>query len=154
MAKFDIPLSHSQIAVFEAGLESPFNDWDKTHIDQGFSWRPQSVSFATLEDGGTLSVEILAKKTFVPDPGSVRSIRVPFKVPRQGVEIASIISGQVVEIQPGSYSLYYETGKEGSAAWCRFTFVLDEKSIPQIVKADSGLRPPKTFKMVAVPAVQ
>lgn len=149
MAKFDIPFSHSQIAVFEAGLESPFNDWDKMHVDQGFSWRPQSVSFATLEDGGTLNVEILARKTFVPDPDSVRSIRVPFRVLKEGVEIASIISGHVVEIQPGSYSLYYETGKKGSVVWCRFTFVPDEKSVPQIVRADSGLRPPKTFKMDA-----
>ena len=153
MTKFASPFSHSQIAVFQSGIENPFNDWEDVHVNQGFAWRPGSVSFATLEEGGTIDVEVLARKAWSEDSRAVRVIRVPFLVSAMGVEIASIIKGQTIDIPSGRHSLYYETGKEDDYLWCRFTFVQDKQSVPEIIKADSGLKPPKRLSMEARPAI-
>ena len=42
---FTLDISYSQLVVFQKGMENPFNDWENTHVDQGFAWRPGSVSF-------------------------------------------------------------------------------------------------------------
>jgi len=153
MAKLTIPFSHSQIAVFQIGLENPFNDWEDIHVEQGFAWRPGSVSFSTLDEGGILDIEVLVKKVWREGVAAIRVIRVPFVVSATGVEIASIISGQTVDIQPGRYSIYYETGKKDDSYWCLFTFVPDDYPIPEIIRADSGLKPPKALFMEARPAL-
>src|SRR3989338_926202 len=153
MARFQLPFSHSQIAIFQTGLENPFNDWKDSHVEQGFAWRVGSVSFATLREGGTIDVEAAAKKTWSIDSAADRIIRVPFVVSEPGVEVASIISGQALDIAPGSYSLYFETGeKKDTATWCRCTFVPDENPTPEIIKADKGLKPRAMFDMHADPA--
>jgi hypothetical protein len=154
VARFQLPFSHSQIAVFQGDLENPFNDWEDTHVDQGFSWREGSVSFSTLTDGGTIDVEVVVKKAWSIDRAADRIIRVPFLVSETGVEVASIISGQTLDIAPGTYSLYFETGmKENAMAWCRCTFVPDKSPAPEILKADKILRPRAELDMHANPAV-
>lgn len=45
---FTLDISYSQLAVFQKGMENPFNDWEDTHVNQGFAWRPGSVSFGSL----------------------------------------------------------------------------------------------------------
>jgi hypothetical protein len=45
--RFNLNISYSQLAVFDASLDQPLNDWTPEHADQGFSWRPRSVSFRT-----------------------------------------------------------------------------------------------------------
>jgi hypothetical protein len=55
---FAIEILYRQIAVFRSRLEHPFNDWTPRHVKQGFSWRPGSVSFATLVESGPHSVEV------------------------------------------------------------------------------------------------
>ncbi|NTJ44619.1 hypothetical protein G6L28_18655 [Agrobacterium larrymoorei] len=59
MAKvFPLFVSYQQVAVFNESLDAPFNDWEPRHISQGFSWRPNSVSFRVPE-GQNCVVEIL-----------------------------------------------------------------------------------------------
>ena len=57
--QFDLFASYSQVSVFMAKLDSPFNDWEQEHVEQGFAWREGSVSFATLEEAGTLHCEAM-----------------------------------------------------------------------------------------------
>lgn len=54
--EFELSYTHAHIAVFEAGLSNPFNDSTPEHDAQGFSWRPGSVSFGTLDDCGQIFV--------------------------------------------------------------------------------------------------
>ncbi|MEO7590107.1 MAG: competence protein ComJ, partial [Byssovorax sp.] len=92
--QFDLFVSYSQVSVFTAGLGSPFNDWEQEHVDQGFAWREGSVSFATLEETGTLHCEAVVADPWRPHPEAERAIRVPFNVAGDGsVEIASISDG-------------------------------------------------------------
>lgn len=89
-ASFSLLISYSQVAVFDSALEHPFNLWTERHVQQGFSWRPGSVSFATLEEAGQHDIEI----DVVPDdvalsPEAIRIIQTPFEVPQSGsIELA------------------------------------------------------------------
>jgi len=47
-AEFELGILYTTIAVMQPGED--FNDWNNTHVNQGFSWRPMSVSFGTLSD--------------------------------------------------------------------------------------------------------
>jgi hypothetical protein len=152
VAKITLPVSHSQLAVFHAGMRDPFNDWEDAHVEQGFAWRPGSVSFSTLDEGGDIGIDVVREKKWSIDPAAARVIRVPFEVPEDGIEIASIISGQAVDVPAGRYNLYYETGKKGESLWCRFTFVPSDNPQAEILKADSVLKPPKRLTMKARPA--
>lgn len=152
MASITLPFSHSQLAVFRAGMRDPFNDWEDAHVEQGFAWRPGSVSFSTLDEGGDIDIDVIAKKKWSSDPAAARVIRVPFEVPEDGIEIASIISGETVDVPAGRYDLYYETGKKGESLWSRFTFVPSDNPQAEILKADPELKPPKVLMMEARPA--
>ena len=92
--QFDLFVSYSQVAVFTAGLDHPFNDWEQEHVDQGFAWREGSVSFATLEEASALHCEAVVADGWRPHPEAERAIRVPFSVAGgDSVEIASISDG-------------------------------------------------------------
>lgn len=151
-ASFTLAFSHSQIAVFQCGIDKPFNDWAPSHNDQGFAWRNGSVSFGTLEDGGEIEIDVSRKASWIIDNNSIRIIRVPFSVRENGVEIASIVMGQEVPIPAGLYSLFFETGMLNKLIWCKLTFVPDSDPQPEILKADADLKPPRTFNMTAQPA--
>lgn len=58
MVEVIVDVSYSQLGVFVAGPLKPFNDWTDKHVAQGFAWRPESVSFRTLVEAGSHSVEI------------------------------------------------------------------------------------------------
>jgi|ERR671922_2358209 hypothetical protein len=50
---FDLYVTYGHIVVFDPDVERPFNEWRQQHFDQGFSWRPGSVSFRALAAGST-----------------------------------------------------------------------------------------------------
>ena len=56
--KFEMLVSYYHIAIFDTDLG--FNDWRDAHGKQGFSWRPGSVSFGTL-DITTMAIHVLAR---------------------------------------------------------------------------------------------
>lgn len=89
--QLEIFVGYSQIAVFTAGLDRPFNDWEQERVDQGFAWREGSVSFATLEESSVLHCEAVVTDAWRPHPEAERTIQVPFRITDDGsVEIASI----------------------------------------------------------------
>lgn len=136
MAVFDLDVSYSQIAVFNGNLDNPLNDWTDQHVAQGFSWRPESVSFKTLVEVGLVSVEARISKS-LPTPSGTRAITVPFTCSEAGkVEIASIADGRDTSIPPGSYQLLFETGMSDETSWCRLTFIPNGSMVPQILIPD------------------
>lgn len=107
--KIPIILSYSQICVFDPEMPSPYNDWGEIENRQGFSYRPQSVSFATELDCGPVS--ILVEQVEIEPmlfPGAKCVIRVPFTIQSsRKVEIGSIQSGKILTFDVGSYALYF-----------------------------------------------
>jgi hypothetical protein len=151
--EFDLFASHSQIAIFAAGIGQPFNDWEQEHVDQGFAWRAGSVSFATLEEAGTVHCEALVSEAWQPHPDGDRAIRVPFLVESESVEIASISDGVVFTLgRLGACALVFETWVDAQSDMrVRFTFVRQEHVAPAVLRAGT-LRPGPVLKMSARPA--
>lgn len=88
-------VSHSQVVLCQPQLAEPFSDWAQVHVDQGFVWRHDAVSFGTLDDGGELAFEAIIADTWIPHPASTRAIRVPFTIASSGqFEIATVLSPQ------------------------------------------------------------
>src|ERR1700743_191003 len=91
-----LDITYSQVAVFHPSLKQPFNIWTDRHVAQGFAWRPGSVSFSTIDEGGVHTIRVSVISSFVEiSPAAIRVIEVPFRVPSDGsVEIASISDSQ------------------------------------------------------------
>lgn len=156
MTSFSLSFSHSQIAVFDPDLADPFNDWTDAHVSQGFAWRPGSVSFSTLEDGGQISIEVVDSSWLVEASSpAARIILVPFLVPQhRAVEIGSIIHGVRIELTAGHFELAFEHGRRDKLGlWAKFYFRPASPPIePRIIRADSLLKVPGTLEMTARPA--
>jgi hypothetical protein len=151
-----IDVSYRQLAVFQAALPNPFNNWTDPHVAQGFAWRHGSVSFATLEEAGAIDTEVAraapARTTF-----AARIIAVPFEVDASGaVEVASIGDGVALKLPPGSYRLTFEHGASDTGRmWCRLWFEPVSSGEPveaAVVKADPTLTPGARLLMEAEPA--
>jgi hypothetical protein len=154
MIKVQIDVSYAQIAVFDAEMSTPLNDWTAAHVAQGFSWRPGSVSFGTLLSSASATVEVLLNKPLVENASrAARIIVVPFFVPVHGsIEIASVAGGVAVSLPPGNYELTFEHGEvSGRRIGVRFRFRLTgEAVVARIIRADPGLlSPPRTLVMEA-----
>jgi hypothetical protein len=153
-ASFQIYISYSQITVCRSGLESPFNNWAPAHVDQGFAWRPESVSFKTLNETGIAAVSVAIENHFNLRPDSIRAIQVPFTIPMgANVEIASITESKEFKIEPGEYALIFEIGlAKEDTMWCRFTFQRSKVATFKIVLADPGLIVRHKLELMAEPA--
>lgn len=154
MSQLQLDVSYGQVAVFDPDLENPFNDWSERHNLQGFSWRPGSVSFATLENAGPIRILVTRSVEYSQGRNITRAIRVPFLVTSSGkVEIASIASSLVVEIPEGEYSLFFEhtiLANEGiMAANLRF---VPHATHPKVLIMDDLLSPEYPLLMEADPA--
>ncbi len=144
-----IYIYYSQISVFRSEFKNPFNDWQEEHVNQGFSWRPGSVSFKTLDEEGEITLYYSKKTSFEIDINTIRGIRVPFEITGEGlVEISSITESIPLKFQPGSYNLFYESGIKPSP-WIKFTFILNEQVKADVFKCDKGLNPQEPFLMSA-----
>lgn len=105
---FPLTISYRQIAVFDGTLDQPFNDWHPHHTQQGFAWRPGSVSFSTLLDTDKVQVQVNIGAVDAHEICVCR-IEVPFTVPEhRQVSVASILDEQELELEPGDYQLTYE----------------------------------------------
>ncbi|WP_414694810.1 competence protein ComJ [Pinirhizobacter sp.] len=45
--RFDLYVSYSQLAVFQRGLDEPFNMWTDEQVKEGYSSKPGSVSICS-----------------------------------------------------------------------------------------------------------
>lgn len=153
MPTFAVDVSYSQIAVFDGGLQSPFNDWSDQHVLQGFSWRVGSSSFKTLIESGPMTVEVVMLDRAALTDRSTRAISVPFPCEENSsIEIATIAESHPIDLDPGQYQLVFETGEITDVCWCRFAFIRDGDMEPQILIKDPELDPAYPLLMNADPA--
>jgi Competence protein J (ComJ) len=150
---FNIPIFYAVLAVIDEGLNESYNAWRQQHIDQGFSWRPGSVSFRTLRDVGNQSVTVRRADQTNPRPDAQRSILVPFTVSPPGrLANSDLMEDQFINMPGGSYSLLFETGYDvDSEIWCDLTFVPGAPATAQILRADAVLSPSYPLLMEAEP---
>jgi Competence protein J (ComJ) len=149
----ELDVSYGQVAIFQSRLPDPFNDWQDAHVRQGFSWRPGSVSFRTLDDG-SLKVEV-GQGTPPIEADAVRVIRVPFTVDESGeVEVATISQAKLLELKPGTYSLTFEHGRmQQGQMWCRLYWEKVQAQVSaKVLRADPELAPEEVLLMEAQPA--
>lgn len=153
MAAFSLEVAYSQISVFQSCLKDPFNDWTDRHAAQGFSWRPGSVSFRTLDTDGPISVIVKKDTALDVSPSALRAIQVPFHVPSGvGVEVGTIIETVGIELDPGHYTLIFEHGRnDDSGMWGMLRFV-PGNTAPRILRSDEELSPGEELLMNAQPA--
>lgn len=156
MTTFSLEVSYSQLAVFDARLANPFNDWCDAHVNQGFAWRPGSVSFATLEPSGPISLSLTrSTPPSLPDREPERAIVVPFTVPAHGeVEIATISESMSVRLPAGEYALTFRHGHSAQRAmWATLSFHPVASPVEaKILRADDAPGPPGELVMTALPA--
>jgi Competence protein J (ComJ) len=154
MANFTIPVSYNHLAVFLSDIPRPYNNWTDRHVKQGFSWRPGSVSFRTLDDGD-VSVSVSMQQEPRENMQAERIICVPFSV-HQGaiVEMGSILATVPLEILSGDYALTFEHGRTmDGELWCALNFrPTSERVQARVIRADPGLAPEDVLLMSAEPA--
>jgi len=153
MKSFTLEITYSQVAVFNHLMDRPFNNWTEEHFDQGFVWRPQSVSFRTPMKHGLAAVNVVIGDQRTLRPDASLAISVPFENPDGQVEVASVFKGEVVEgIESGSYELLFSMGGTAAKSWADFLFIPGKIARPEIVKPHPMLRTPKELLLTAEPA--
>lgn len=146
---FTVSISHRQLAVFDPTLDAPFNDWNTQHAQQGFAWRPGSVSFTTMLDSGRVEVGVSVRQQAVPDEHAWCRIEVPFVVPPHGqVAVASIMDEHELDLQPGAYQLHYEARQ----THVRLTFTPSREAVFRIHKQDDPTKSLVVLTTEAEPA--
>jgi hypothetical protein len=157
-----VDISYKTLTLHRAGLALPFNDWRPEHIRQGFSWRPESVSFRTVDpEVNTNRVEVSLRDQYTPPPAARRIIRVPFEVGEAGVEVTSPVSDAwAIALPPGHYALFFavepdmaERNAYQQAWYSHLTLVPASAPVKAaILRADEELSPPHSLLMEAEPA--
>lgn len=117
--RFDLYVSYSQVAVFQPGLDEPFNMWTDEQVKKGYSWTLGSVSFKTPIEAGICSFDIFESRQ--PGVLAADAIEVPIDVPDDGrLEVASISDARLINVGPGKAMLRYEIVGESQL---RLTFI-------------------------------
>lgn len=150
---FESEIFYSQIALFQYGLDNPFNDWNEAHVNQGFSWRDGSVSFGTLSSDGDCKITVKLTKKFEIDNDLIRAIVVPFKVEKDGIEIGSISETVAIDIPEGNYEILFTAKNANNIEHYTFSFLESENPTARILKADDELNLPNNLLMKANPAI-
>jgi hypothetical protein len=149
-----LSVSYGQVAVFDSALEDPFHDWTEAHFQQGFSWRPGSVSFRALDEGGRYTLEIVVSETVAVSQEAIRVIETPFEVPASGaIEIASIWDSVPLTLAPGMYSLRCECFpiSKDSEGKVRFIFTRTNTPSFKILRADAAIAAGEHLFASAIP---
>ena len=152
MHQFTLEIAYSQIAVFNPSLDQPFNNWTEAHFDQGFVWRPQSVSFRTAARTGFGAIKVGRVGTPQLREDALLAIRVPFVLSEPRLEVASVFKGETLPFEPGEYSLYFQTGREGISPWVTLEVVPGKIDGAEILKGAEHLKPGSELLMTAEPA--
>ena len=134
---------YGQLAVFSSDLTHPYNDWTEKHVAQGFAWRPGSVSFRTLVESGTHSVEVDIVERLGPISANViRAIEVPFDVPTGGaIEVGSIANTVPLSLPTGRFLLRCEFSRtdRSGVELVRLSFSKNDTPRFAILRADATL---------------
>ena len=154
---YNFGIFYHQLIVFDESPAPVPNDWREQHVAQGFTWRPGSVSFATLGDLGDLRVEVGVADDLDVLPDAVRAIVVSFAVSPPGhVGLSDTVDDVTTRVPPGDYALLCEIGylseEEGEVAeWCHHTFAPRRDVQPEMLRADELLSPEYPLLMEADP---
>lgn len=152
---FNLELSWSQVSLFDASLTDPFNDWTEAHLNQGFSWRPGSVSFKlpTRTGGLDVSVDFIHSLYIIPD--ARWAIVVPFHSWAGVIEVSTMSQSELIEIPPGRFAVLYQTGIRQGRAWAHFGLLAltGEEIEPRVLRGDTVVRADVPVVMEAEPAV-
>lgn len=146
--KFEFQIEYSLLAVFRANLENPFNDWNRVHVMQGFTWREGSVSFGTLSDYGNCEVEVKLSDEINISDNIERAIVVPFYVEESEVVLASM-DYKKFDIPKGIYSLLFTAEYINGIEKYTFSFIKSDKPYAKVLKADKELNVPEKLLMKA-----
>jgi hypothetical protein len=147
-------ISHSQVAVFDRSLERPFNLWTERHVAQGFTWRPGSAAFRTLEESGLHRVSVIVTPADVDvSSDALRVIQVPFRVPRHGeIEIASIADSAPLRLPSQFYALRFEYLVGNAVPEVKLIFIMVDDPTFKIMRADAQLCADGELLVTASPA--
>ncbi len=151
---FSLELAWSQISLFDANIDDPFNDWNEQHLAQGFTWRPGSVSFKTPLRHGEIDVSLDLIDAMVLESDAQRAIVVPLTTWGGLLEVSTIAGAEVIDIPPGRYALLFQTGIRNGRSWCSFG-LLESPYMPVepvILRGDEDLDPAVHLLMEAAPA--
>jgi len=156
LIEFPIVISYSQLSVFDRSLDRPFNDWTDRHVAQGFSWRPGSVAFGTIAEGGRhlVTVRVVGDDSELA-ANAIRVIDVPFEIPAGGtIGVGSISDSLPLQLPHGTYQLRFEYYDRGNSpvTRIRLSFRRDDNPRFEVVRADSELHPSKDLQLTASPA--
>ncbi|MBJ7484863.1 competence protein ComJ [Brevundimonas sp.] len=137
MKSFDLAINYAQVSVFDAGLDLPYNDWTPAHVQQGFSWRPGSVSFA-LPAVDAVHVEIrLATSRVSPQSNAKRAVVVPIEKRSTDLIVGSIMSAQhQIELSEGRYGLLFEATDDIPANVALTFFPSSEDAFAVLIASD------------------
>ncbi len=169
-----LPIDYKSLIVHQRALLSPYNLPTEAHIRQGFTWRPGSVTFHTLDPEEYIEETVLVDtddSDFVPSSAAIRIIRVPFEIKADGVDVTSPIGiAWSIDLHPGHYALYFSVEpdeeitreiRQGKwkdpfiqSAWIyHLTFLPTAEPVqPEILRADDQISPPQHLVMEAEPA--
>lgn len=154
--QFSLFVSYSQICVFDPNLQNPFCDWTQEHVEQGFAYRPGTVSFRTILEAGQIQLTVEVRDyTGLLTGGVRRAIEVPYSVQEKGaVEIASISEGQALDVPSGLYALRFEdlTAPDAETGICKLTFLRHSKPEPMVLQGDDEVTAQRRYLMEARPA--
>lgn len=147
-----VDISYGQLCVFDPSLDEPFNDWTDRHLEQGFAYRPGSVSFAT--DQGGEAIVAIRRAAQPPDLQEARvAIVVPFEVADSGeVEVGSISSSAAAEIGAGQFALYFVDRGATASPNFELVFVEDVGAVPAVLKEGATAKKAATYLLEATPA--
>lgn len=150
---FQLDILYTTIAVIQPNEN--FNVWNDTHYKQGFSWRPTSVSFGTLDDSPECEVFVKTDNALEENYEAIRTIVVPFIVGLNGIEIASIADFKPLEIPLGKYELVFNAipKTQSSLPTYEFIFIKNDNPSARVIKADDQLSLPENLLMEAFPAI-
>ena len=151
---FTLELSWSQVSLFDANLADPFNDWTEAHLEQGFTWRPGSVSFKVPVRSGPLQVGIDFVDSLQLMSDAQWAILVPLHTWGGVIEISTIAQSELIEIPPGQFSLLYQTGIHDGRAWAHFGLLASNgvQVEPRVLRGDDVVHADVELLMQAEPA--
>ena len=151
--------NYNTISVFNHFMEEPFNDWTLELFRQGFSWRPQSVSFRCLSSLGQLLVNVSTEDEMTVNRNYKRAIIVPFYVNENkkvsfSDAITSFEAEEAIYLDSGWYKLLFCIGWEQDQQFCDLKFLNPEiaASTAEIHILDDELSPEYPLVMNAHPA--
>ncbi|MCC5801826.1 competence protein ComJ [Rossellomorea vietnamensis] len=150
---FESDTLYSQLAVFQFGLENPFNDWSETHFNQGFSWREGSVSFGTLSENEKCNITVRVTDNLEVNRNVIRAITVPFYIKCKGIEVGNVMETKAIDIEEGMYELLFTIQVENRMEHYIFNFIRNNNPKANFIIADEELKPSTTLLMEAEPAV-